>query len=390
MIEVNQTRDGMNIFTSVLSGDTKQVTEITRHYNNLLLMTDKNVSALPAIQSLINELKQTTSHLSVIDDLPPEPTDQDVITLINKLPQNIDMVLGIGGGSVLDISKLISVLYAEQGDKSKIDVFQSLLVGEKPSQRIALTLVPTTAGTGAEATPNAIIALPAQATKVGIISPIMLPDYVLLAPELTLSMPHHITASTSIDALCHLIECFTASISNPVGDNYALIGMQKFFTNIETVIDQPNNLLVRLNLLWASYYGGAAISHAGTHLVHALSYPLGGKYKIPHGLANSLLLVPCMKHICTHTSEKFAQVYDLLPSANLALSEVEKANQLVAYLESLVNKLQLPIKLNEIGIDKSQIAELAKNAMEVKRLLNNSPVSVTEQEVFEIYNSICE
>ncbi|MBD1572664.1 iron-containing alcohol dehydrogenase [Vibrio sp. S17_S38] len=380
----------MNIFTSVLTGDTKQITEVTRHYNNLLLMTDKNVSVLPAIQTLINELKQTTNNIYIIDDLPAEPTDQDVITLINKLPQNIDMVLGIGGGSVLDISKLISVLYAEQGDKSKIDVFQSLLVGEKPSQRIALTLVPTTAGTGAEATPNAIIALPAQATKVGIISPIMLPDYVLLVPELTLSMPHHITSSTSIDALCHLIECFTASISNPIGDNYALIGMQKFFTNIEEVIDQPNNLLVRLNLLWASYYGGAAISHAGTHLVHALSYPLGGKYKIPHGLANSLLLVPCMKHICAHTSEKFAQVYDLLPSANLALSETEKANQLVAYLENLVNKLQLPIKLNDIGIDKSQIAELAKNAMEVKRLLNNSPVSVTEQEVFEIYNSICE
>ena len=189
------------------------------------------------------------------------------------------MVLGIGGGSVLDISKLISVLYAEQGDKTKSDIFQSLLKGEKPSQRIALALIPTTAGTGAEATPNAIIALPSQATKVGIISPIMLPDYVLLAPELTLSMPHHITASTSIDALCHLIECFTASISNPVGDNYALIGMQKFFTNIEKIIDQPENLLVRLNLLWASYYGGAAISHAGTHLVHALSYPLGGKYR---------------------------------------------------------------------------------------------------------------
>lgn len=390
MIEINQLRDGMNIFTSVLSGDTKQITEVTRHCNNLLLMTDKNVSGLPAIQSLINELKRTTHHISIIDDLPAEPTDQDVATLINQLPQNIDMVLGIGGGSVLDISKLISVLYAEQGDKTKSDIFQSLLKGEKPSQRIALALIPTTAGTGAEATPNAIIALPSQATKVGIISPIMLPDYVLLAPELTLSMPHHITASTSIDALCHLIECFTASISNPVGDNYALIGMQKFFTNIEKIIDQPENLLVRLNLLWASYYGGAAISHAGTHLVHALSYPLGGKYKIPHGLANSLLLVPCMKHICTHSNEKFSQVYDLLPSADLSLSKTEKANQLVIYLESLVNKLQLPTKLNEIGIDKSQIAELAKNAMEVTRLLNNSPVSVTEQEVFEIYNSICE
>jgi alcohol dehydrogenase class IV len=153
-------------------------------------------------------------------------------------------------------------------------------------------LIPATAGTGSEATPNAILAIPEQNTKVGIISPVLLPDYVALLPELTTSMPAHIASSTGIDALCHLIECFTATIANPVSDNVALTGLRKLLHNIETAVSEPHNLTARLEMLWASYYGGAAITHAGTHLVHALSYPLGGKYHLPHGVANAILLAP--------------------------------------------------------------------------------------------------
>lgn len=281
---------------------------------------------------------------------------------------------------------MISVLYASQSQPEVL--FSELLNGKAPESRIPLVLVPTTAGTGAEATPNAIIALPEKATKVGIISPVMLPDYVVLAPELTTSMPVHITASTGIDAFCHLVECYTACIANDVGDNYAMIGMQKFFNNIENVITSPEDLLTRLNLLWASYYGGASISHSGTHLVHALSYPLGGKYKIPHGLANSLLLVPVMKHIYPHCTRKLANVYRLLPKANLDLDEQSMAKELVSYLESLVNKLGLPTRLNAVGITRDDLPALAESAMQGARLLGHSPVSITEQEVLALYQSI--
>lgn len=376
----------MNIFTTVISGSVEQLLQTLSSDKHLLLMTDSNVIQLDKVQSLLSSLENHGFKYTLISELPAEPTNYDVESLINKLPKEVDVVLGIGGGSVLDISKLIAVLYGDSFPS--LERFQSLLDGEKPESRIPLVLVPTTAGTGAEATPNSIIALPEKATKVGIISPVMLPDYVVLAPELTTSMPAHITASTGIDALCHLIECYTASVANPVGDNYALIGMQKFFANIEKVIDSPEDLTVRLNLLWASYYGGASISHSGTHLVHALSYPLGGKYKIPHGLANSLLLVPVMKHVYRHCEEKLANVYRLLPAANVDLSKSEMAAALVEYLEQLVGKLGLPTTLNEIGIERDQLPELAAGAMQVTRLLNHSPVKVTEEEVLKLYQSI--
>jgi len=376
----------MNIHTTVISGGLEQLSLTLSKDQQLLVMTDRNVIALDKVQMLISMLSEQGYSYTLIDDLPAEPTDQDVRQLIKRLPKKVDLVLGIGGGSVLDISKLISVLYSKH---EKIQVyFNELLNGTVPKVRIPLVLVPTTAGTGAEATPNAIIAIPERSTKVGIISPSMLPDYVLLAPELTTSMPSHISASTGIDAICHLIECYTANISNPVGDNYALMGMQKFFNNIEQAITEPNNLMVRLNLLWASYYGGASISHSGTHLVHALSYPLGGKYKIPHGLANSLLLVPVMKHICHHCTQKLAIVYQLLPNANLELDEIDMAKALVTYLESLVTKLGLPTRLNDIGISKNQLPELAVNAMQVKRLINHSPIEISEAEVLSLYQSI--
>lgn len=376
----------MNIFTTVISGGIEQMFQVLSSEQNLLIMTDSNVIKLDKVQSFVSSLDKQGYHYTLVSDLPAEPTNLDVESLLDTLPESVDAVVGIGGGSVLDISKLISVLYASPSEN--LACFNRLLEGETPESRIPLVLVPTTAGTGAEATPNSIIAIPERATKVGIISPVMLPDYVALVPELTTSMPAHITASTGIDALCHLIECYTASVANPVGDNYALIGMQKFFANIEQVTETPEDLMVRLNLLWASYYGGASISHSGTHLVHALSYPLGGKYKIPHGLANSLLLVPVMKHIYSHCEEKLANVYRLLPSANLELSEAEMASALVDYLENLVQKLGLPTYLNDIGIEREQLPELAASAMQVTRLLNHSPVKVSEQDVLELYQSI--
>ena len=375
----------MNIFTTVISGGLEQLTQVIQADERLLVLTDANVIKLDKVQSLLSTLDESGRVYELIDNLPAEPTDEDVLSLIGRIPTNVDTVLGIGGGSVLDISKLVSVLYKEE---DKAACFQRLLDGETPQSRIKLLMVPTTAGTGAEATPNSIIALPEKATKVGIISPVMLPDYVLLAPELTTSMPAHISASTGIDALCHLLECYTASIANPVGDNYALIGMQKFFANVEQLIEQPDNLMVRLNLLWASYYGGASISHSGTHLVHALSYPLGGKYKIPHGLANSLLLVPVVKHIAAQSEEKLANIYRLLPDADHSLGQAAMVSALIAYLESLVLRLGLPTKLNAIGINRDQLEDLATSAMQVTRLLNHSPVAVDKADVLSLYQSI--
>ncbi|WNN45141.1 MULTISPECIES: iron-containing alcohol dehydrogenase [Winslowiella] len=373
----------MNINSTVISGyqALNDISYLLEDKQNVLLVTDKNIVAIPAVQSIITRVKAQVAQLIIIDSVPPEPSQHDVAAIVAPLDAvSIDMVVGIGGGSVLDVAKLLSVLCIENAP-----TLQELLAGEKPQTRTPTLLIPTTAGTGSEATPNAILAIPEKETKVGIISPVMLPDFVALLPELTTSMPAHIASSTGIDALCHLIECFTATVSNPVSDNYALIGMKKLFTSLEATVAQPENLRARLDMLWASYYGGAAIAHAGTHLVHAMSYPLGGKYHIPHGVANAILLAPCMRFVRPAAVSKFAQAYDLLPDADPALSEEEKSHALVDYFVALVKRLKLPASLDELGINADHLPYLVEAALDVQRLMKNVPTAVSADDVRNIY-----
>jgi len=373
----------MNINSTVISGyqALNDMRYLLEGVSTAVVVTDRNIEAIPAVQALMGQLRDRIPRISLVNSVPPEPSQHDVAAIISALSQGqADMVIGIGGGSVLDVAKLLSVLCMDGAP-----TLDALLAGEKPARRTRSMLIPTTAGTGSEATPNAILAIPEKETKVGIISPVMLPDVVALVPELTTSMPPHIASSTGIDALCHLIECFTANVANPVSDNYALIGMKKLFANLETTLREPGNLQARLEMLWASYYGGASIAHAGTHLVHALSYPLGGKYHLPHGVANAILLAPCMRFVRPAAVSKFAQAYDLLPDADLRLNDDEKSHALVDYFTALVARLQLPASLEALGIGPDQLPGLVEAALDVQRLMKNVPMAVTADDVRAVY-----
>lgn len=373
----------MNINSTVISGyqALNDMRYLLKGISTAVVVTDRNIEAIPAVQALMGQLRDQVPGISVVNSVPPEPSQHDVAAIIATLSRpQVDMVIGIGGGSVLDVAKLLSVLCIDAAPS-----LDALLAGEKPQRRTRSILIPTTAGTGSEATPNAILAIPEKETKVGIISPVMLPDVVALVPELTTSMPAHIASSTGIDALCHLIECFTANVSNPVSDNYALTGMKKLFANLETTLREPENLQARLEMLWASYYGGASIAHAGTHLVHALSYPLGGRYHLPHGVANAILLAPCMRFVRPAAVSKFAQAYDLLPDADVRLSDEEKSHALVDYFTALVARLQLPASLEALGISPDHLPWLVEAALDVQRLMNNVPMAVTADDVRAVY-----
>ncbi|UIL51848.1 MULTISPECIES: iron-containing alcohol dehydrogenase [Pantoea] len=373
----------MNINSTVISGyqALNDMRYLLKGISTAVVVTDRNIEAIPAVQALMVQLRDQIPGISVVNSVPPEPSQHDVAAIIATLSRpHVDMVIGIGGGSVLDVAKLLSVLCIDAAPS-----LDALLAGEKPQRRTRSILIPTTAGTGSEATPNAILAIPEKETKVGIISPVMLPDVVALVPELTTSMPAHIASSTGIDALCHLIECFTANVANPVSDNYALTGMKKLFANLETTLREPENLQARLEMLWASYYGGASIAHAGTHLVHALSYPLGGRYHLPHGVANAILLAPCMRFVRPAAVSKFAQAYDLLPDADVRLSDEEKSHALVDYFTALVARLQLPASLEALGISPDHLPWLVEAALDVQRLMNNVPMAVTADDVRAVY-----
>ena len=352
----------MNINSTVISGfqALNDLSYLLQGKDKALLVTDKNIEGIPAVQKLIAQLTQQIASLSIVNTVPPEPSQHDVAAIVAALPStDVDLVIGIGGGSVLDVAKLLSILCVEDAP-----TLEALLAGEKPHTRTTSLLIPTTAGTGSEATPNAILAIPEKETKVGIITPVMLPDYVALVPELTTSMPAHIASSTGIDALCHLIECFAS---------------------LETTIAEPDNLEARLNMLWASYYGGASIAHAGTHLVHAMSYPLGGKYHLPHGVANAILLAPCMRFVRPAAVSKFAQVYDLLSNADITLDDEAKSHALVAYFAALVKRLKLPASLEELGIGPDHLPYLVEAALDVQRLMKNVPMKVGAEDVRNVY-----
>ncbi|MWN06460.1 iron-containing alcohol dehydrogenase [Gilliamella sp. Pas-s95] len=377
----------MHINSTILSGQgiLNDLHYLLEEREHVLFITDQNIVNLPLVSDFIKKVQDTVAVVTLVDDVPPEPSHHDVTNLLNKMKiSNADLVIGVGGGSVLDVAKLVSVLCVKNSNVT----LELLLDGIKPTRRCTSILIPTTAGTGSEATPNAILAIPEKCTKQGIISPVMLPDYVCLVPELTISMPNHIASSTGIDALCHLIECFTANISNAVGDNYALIGIEKLFNSLERSVKDKTDLEAKLNMLWASYYGGAAIAHAGTHLVHAMSYPLGGKYHIPHGVANAILLVPCMTFIRDVAVDKFSQIYDLLPDADLTLTKEEKSHALVNYFRDLVKRLALPSKLQELNISPDDLPYLVNAALDVKRLMNNVPKKVSKHDVLAIYQSL--
>lgn len=348
------------------------------------VVTDQNVVGLPSTQAIFSQLSALSVPYVLIDNIPPEPSDADVRRIVAEMgDQQVELFIGIGGGSVLDVTKLLSVLFADNQPG-----FDALLQGHKPDRRIRMLLAPATAGTGSEGTPNSILAIPARDTKVGIISPVMLPDYVLLDPELTATMPQRVAASTGIDALCHLLECYTANIANPVGDSYCLAGARKILNHIEASIKEADNMVAKLNMLWGSYYGGLAIANAGTHLIHAMSYPLGGKYHIPHGVANAILLVPCMVFIQDVVADKLAVVYDMLPDADTALNTGDKAAAFVQYLERLVKYLQLPATLYEFGVHKNDLPYLVDAALDVQRLMKNVPKTVTRDDVTAIYQTL--
>ena len=348
------------------------------------IFTDKGILGAGLVDLPQEIVRSAGVETVILSDIPAEPSYGAVQTLVDEFRTlGADIIIAVGGGSAMDTAKLASILVTDEYTVK--DLLDDPLRGKKT---VTTCFIPTTAGTGSEATPNAILAIPEQQTKAGIISPVLLPDYVALLPELTTSMPPSIAASTGIDALCHLLECFTSTVANPVSDNAALIGLHKLVRHIERSVNQPQDLTAKLEMLWASWYGGAAINYAGTHLVHALSYPLGGTWHLPHGVANAILLAPCMRVVRPHAVAKFAQVWDLIPDADRTLSAEEKSHALVAWLAALVKRLPLPDNLAALGVPQESISALSAAAQNVKRLMNNAPCSVSREEIAAIYQTL--
>lgn len=348
------------------------------------VFTDKGIVKAGLLKVPLSYLNRLDVAYEVIDDLPTEPTYDEAQKAVERFKaMDADLIIAVGGGSVMDIAKLASVLKTD--NYSVRDLIDNPLMAVKCVKTL---MIPTTAGTGSEATPNSIVLIPEKELKVGIVNEKMIADYVILDAEMIKRLPKKIAAATGVDALAHAIECYTSKKANPFSDMFALEALELIFQNIEKAYNDPEAAEAKNSMLLASFYAGVAITASGTTAVHALSYPLGGRYHISHGVANAMLLVPVMKFNEPECRDLFANIYDRINTGQEEKTEALKSSWIIKRLDEIVKNLEIPTNLNEFMVPGEDLEVLVESGMQVKRLLDNNRREVTPEDARAIYQQL--
>lgn len=336
---------------------------------------------LNSIADFTASLKENKIEILIDTSIVQEPTFSDFEKLMQTVaPFNPDVVIGIGGGSVLDIAKLVAAqLENEQELKDYVGI--GLLKGRKKK----LICVPATSGTGSEVSPNAIL-VDDENQKKGIISPFLVPDIVYVDPFLTLSVPPAITAATGLDALTHCLEAYTNKFSQPFIDMYAYEGMRLIAANIVTAVKDGKNIEAREKVAMGSMLGGFCLGPVNTAGVHALSYPLGSMFHLAHGLSNALLLPYVMEYNIPSATKKYAEVSIALGCERQA-DDKSTACAGVQKIRELIKACGIPATLKEVNVPESAIPQMAVDALKIQRLLKNNPRVIEEKDAIEIYKA---
>ncbi|PKN33095.1 MAG: alcohol dehydrogenase [Deltaproteobacteria bacterium HGW-Deltaproteobacteria-19] len=318
---------------------------------------------------------------SLFDGVEPEPALERADEGAKAaLKGKCDLVVGIGGGSSMDVAKAVAAL---AGNKGK--ALDYLGLNKVPGPGLPTIMVPTTAGTGSEVTFTAVFVRKNLKKKEGMNSPFLYPEVALLDPELTLSLPAQATASTGIDALCHAIESYTSINASPMSETISLEAVGLIAENLRTCVHNGSDLEARERMLLGSLYAGLGLANAGVTAVHSLSYPLGGAWGIPHGMANPLMLPAVMAYNLPGTIEKFAILADAMGQEVEDLSMRDAATLALDAVELLIEDCGLAMTLEEFGIAEKDLPALADVALTVARPLANNPRKVTREDAIDIY-----
>lgn len=294
--------------------------------------------------------------------------------------EGCDIVIGIGGGSTMDVAKAAAAI-AKNGGKAE----DYLGLNKVPGPGLPTVMIPTTAGTGSEVTFTAVFIRKDLNKKEGINSIYMYPDIALLDPELTLSVPPAVTAATGMDALCHAIESYTSITASPMSEMVSLEAIRLISENLRTCVQDGNNVEARSSMLLGSMYAGLGLANAGVTAVHSLSYPLGGQYGISHGIANTVLLAPTMRFNVSGAAEKFARIAKIMGRHIDDMTPQDAAMSAVDAVEALIRDCGIDGGLEKLGIPREVFHKLAEAAMMVARPLENNPRPVTIDDAVAIY-----
>lgn len=337
---------------------------------------------LSQLKKLLDTLESTNIAVQIDTSIVQEPTFADFDALMKSVtPFNPDVVLGIGGGSVLDIAKLV----AAQLDNDQT-LTEILGIGNLTGRRKKLICVPATSGTGSEASPNAILVDDADNQKKGIISPFLVPDIVYVDPLLTISVPAAITAATGLDALTHCLEAYTNKFAHPFIDMYAFEGMRLIAANIARAVQDGNDDEARTQVAMGSLLGGFCLGPVNTAGVHALSYPLGSLFHLAHGLSNALLLPYVMEFNIPAAVCRYAQVAIAL-GCERGQNDTETAAKGVQKIKDLIRDCGIPACLRDVAIPMDAIPQMADDALKITRLLKNNPREITREDAIAIYTA---
>ncbi|MFL9831198.1 iron-containing alcohol dehydrogenase [Flavobacterium sp. ST-87] len=343
----------------------------------LLSIAELNNTLAPFIQ----QLQAHGVDVYVDESIVGEPTFDDFDKILLKAKDfDADSVVGIGGGSVLDVAKLVA---AQLKNSQTLEEVKGN--GNLKERQTYVACIPTTSGTGSEVSPNAIF-VNNQGEKVGVISPYLVPDAAYIDPVLTVLLPKKITAATGIDALTHCLEAYTNKFAHPFVDLYALEGVRLIAKYLKRACDDGTDLEARTQVALGSMYGGMCLGPVNTAAVHALSYPLGVEYHIPHGLSNALLLPYVMEYNIEADCSKYERIAEVLGAERKASSK-ETALEGVKIMKQLIIDCGLPLTLSEAGVKEESIPQLAEGAVKVQRLLKNNIREIAVDDAIAIYKA---
>jgi alcohol dehydrogenase class IV len=351
-----------------------------RGIRSALLVPSKSI--LPQIQPLLESLKQTGCAITQTAPVPAEPTIAMFEAALNQARAvDVEVVLGIGGGSAMDVAKLVAAL--TRGSQRVQDV---LGINRVNGRGPFLVCLPTTAGTGSEVSPNAVLLDESDELKKAVISPHLVPDAAFIDPRLTWSVPPAVTAATGLDALTHCIEAYANKVAHPVVDTYALQGMRLIAAHLARAVMDGSDVEARANLALGSLYGGLCLGPVNTAAVHALAYPLGGRFHVAHGVSNAVLLPHVLNFNLSAAPERYAEVAVALGIARNG-SALGTAQRGVERLMQLSRSCHVPEHIADLGVPRDAIPSMARSAMTVTRLLKNNLRPITESDAVQIYEA---
>lgn len=349
----------------------------------LFLVTDAGLIKARLIDGALASLAAAKLDVTVFSDVLADPPELSVQAAVDAArAAGVDGVVGFGGGSSLDTAKLVALLARTPQTLPAI-----YGIGLARGPRLPLVQVPTTAGTGSEVTPISILTTPSHEKK-GVVSPLLYPDVALLDSRLTLGLPPATTAMTGVDAMVHAIEAFSTRLKkNPLSDALALKALQLLYANLPAAVTDGKDATVRENMLLGSLFAGMAFANAPVAAVHALAYPLGGHYGLPHGLTNSLVFVAVLKFNLPLAQALYAQLGRAILPRLAAAGDGEAATAFVAAISERVASMPYAQTLRDAGVKESDLPMLAEDAMKVQRLLVNNPRDVSYQDALAMYQA---